>query len=106
MLVQKGTADIKSSTNTILKTLFHEKSSSVKRTFTSSCAIILKYASLAQAQKLIEDTTALHLGEKNAQVSGAVLLRAYFNNVAEVLSCYSVVVVPVTFVSRYVYGLV
>jgi len=59
----------------------------------------LKYASQAQAQKLIEDTTALHLGEKNAQVSGVVLLRAYFNNLAEVFSGYSVVVIPMTFFS-------
>ncbi|KAJ3684358.1 hypothetical protein LUZ61_013522 [Rhynchospora tenuis] len=105
MLVQKVTADIKPFTNTLLKTLFHavldEKSNSVKRAFASSCAVILKYASQAQAQKLIEDTTALHLGEKNAQISGAVLLRAYFNNAADVLSGYNTVVVPVTFVSRF-----
>jgi hypothetical protein len=104
------TANIKPFTNTILKTLFHavldEKNSSVKRAFTSSCAIILKRASQAQAQKLIEDTTALHLGEKNAQVSGAVLLRAYLNNAVEVLNGYSAVVIHVTFVSRYVQGLV
>ncbi|KAF3327246.1 proteasome-associated protein ECM29 isoform X1 [Carex littledalei] len=105
MLAQKVNADIKPFTNTLLKTLFHavldEKSSSVKRAFASSCAVILKYASQAQAQKLIEDTTALHLGEKNAQVSGAVLLRAYYNNAAEVLSGYNAVIIPVTFVSRF-----
>ncbi|XP_020113729.1 proteasome-associated protein ECM29 homolog isoform X2 [Ananas comosus] len=105
MLIQKITADIKPFTTMMLKLLFQavveEKSAAVKRALASACAITLKYASPPQAQKLIEDTSALHLGERNAQISGAVLLKAYLNLAPDVLSGYHAIVVPLTFVLRF-----
>jgi proteasome component ECM29 len=62
----------------------------------------LKYASPSQAQKLIEDTTSLHSGGKNDQLSGAILIKAYLSNAADIISGYNAVVIPVIFVSRYV----
>lgn len=79
-----------------------ERSSAAKRAFASSCATVLKYASPSQAQKLIEDTTSLHLGGKNDQLSGAILIKAYLSNAADVLSGYNAAVIPVIFASRYV----
>ncbi|KAJ3681025.1 hypothetical protein LUZ60_015514 [Juncus effusus] len=105
LLVQKETNNIKPFTNALTKTLFHavldEKSGSVKKAFASSFSTVLKYASQAQVQKLLEDAAGLHSGDKNAQVSGAVLLRACFNNASEVLSGYNSVVIPVAFLSRF-----
>lgn len=106
MLIQKITVDIKPFTTMMLKLLFQavveEKSAAVKRALAFACAITLKYASPPQAQKLIEDTSALHLGERNAQISGAVLLKAYLNLAPDVLSGYHAIVVPLTFVLRFV----
>ncbi|KAI5010374.1 hypothetical protein ZWY2020_012511, partial [Hordeum vulgare] len=42
-----------------------------QRALVSSCAAGLKYAIQFQAQKLIEDTASLHLGERSSQLSGA-----------------------------------
>ncbi|GJN13854.1 hypothetical protein PR202_gb00604 [Eleusine coracana subsp. coracana] len=106
LLVQKVMIDIKPFTPTLLKLLFNavlgEKSSAVKRAFASSCATVLKYASPSQAQKLIEDTTSLHSSGKNDQLSGAILIKAYLSNAADVLSGYNAMVIPVIFSSRYV----
>ena len=75
-LVQKVMVDIKPFTTILLKLLYsavlEERSSAVKRAFASSCATVLKYARPSQAQKLIEDTTSLHFGWKNDQLSGAI----------------------------------
>ncbi|KAK3136068.1 hypothetical protein QOZ80_5BG0427580 [Eleusine coracana subsp. coracana] len=105
LLVQKVMIDIKPFTPTLLKLLFNavlgEKSSAVKRAFASSCATVLKYASPSQAQKLIEDTTSLHSSGKNDQLSGAILIKAYLSNAADVLSGYNAMVIPVIFSSRF-----
>ncbi|KAH7672010.1 proteasome component ECM29 protein [Dioscorea alata] len=105
LLVQKVTTDIKPFTSTLLKLLFaavlEEKSKAAKRSFAAACAMVLKYAGPSQAQKLIEDTAALHLGERTAQISCAILLRNYSNFATDIVSGYHAVIVPVTFVSRF-----
>uniref|UniRef100_A0A0D9XWN5 Proteasome adapter and scaffold protein ECM29 HEAT-repeat domain-containing protein n=1 Tax=Leersia perrieri TaxID=77586 RepID=A0A0D9XWN5_9ORYZ len=97
--------DIKPYVATLLRVLYsavlEEKSSAAKRAFASSCAAVIKYASPSQAQKLIEDTASLHLGEKNAQLCAAVLVKAYLSNAADVLGGYNAVVIPVIFASRF-----
>ncbi|KAI4987268.1 hypothetical protein ZWY2020_020068, partial [Hordeum vulgare] len=42
-----------------------------QRALASSCVVVLKYSIQFQAQKLIEDTASLHLGESGSQLSGA-----------------------------------
>jgi proteasome component ECM29 len=105
LLVQKVMIDIKPYSTLLLKLLYtaalEERSSAAKRAFASSCATVLKYASPSQAQKLIEDTTSLHSGGKNDQLSGAILIKAYLSNAADILGGYNAVVVPVIFVSRF-----
>lgn len=89
----------------LLKLLYsavlEERSSAAKKAFASSCATVLKYASPSQAQKLIEDTTSLHSGGKNDQLSGAILIKSYLSNAADILGGYNAVVIPVIFVSRF-----
>lgn len=105
LLVQKVMVDIKPFTPILLKLLYsavlEEKSSAAKKAFASSCATVLKYASPPQAQKLIEDTTSLHSGGKNDQLSGAILIKAYLSNASDILGGYNAVVIPVIFVSRF-----
>ncbi|GAA0159929.1 scaffold/adaptor protein [Lithospermum erythrorhizon] len=105
LLVQKVGDSIKPFTNLLLKLLFpvvkEEKSSASKRAFANACAIVLKFASSSQAQKLIEDTASLHSGEKNAQISCGILLKAYFSMGADILNGYLSVIVPVIFISRF-----
>ncbi|CAL4904358.1 unnamed protein product [Urochloa decumbens] len=105
LLVQKVMIDIKPFTSLLLKLLYsavlEERSSAAKRAFASSCATVLKYASPSQAQKPIEDTTSLHSGGKNDQLSGAILIKAYLSNAADILGGYNAVVIPVIFVSRF-----
>ncbi|KAG0528609.1 hypothetical protein BDA96_05G026300 [Sorghum bicolor] len=105
LLVQKVMVDIKPFTTILLKLLYSavldERSSAAKKAFASSCATVLKYASPPQAQKLIEDTTSLHSGGKNDQLSGAILIKAYLSNAADILGGYNAVVIPVIFVSRF-----
>ncbi|XP_066339222.1 uncharacterized protein [Miscanthus floridulus] len=105
LLVQRVMVDIKPFTTILLKLLYsavlEERSSTAKKAFASSCATVLKYASLPQAQKLIEDTTSLHSGGKNDQLSGAILIKAYLSNAADILGGYNAVVIPVIFVSRF-----
>jgi len=104
-LVQKVTTDIKPYVNILSKILFQavldEKSSSAKRAFAASCAIILKYASPSQAQKLIEETAALHLGERSSQISCAILLKNYASLAADVVSGYHATILPIIFFSRF-----
>ncbi|KAF3455353.1 hypothetical protein FNV43_RR05803 [Rhamnella rubrinervis] len=105
LLVQKVGLDIKPYTSMLLKLLFpvvmEEKSATAKRAFSSACAIVLKHAAPPQAQKLIEDTVALHTGDRNAQITCVVLLKGYSSMASDVLSGYHAAVLPVIFVSRF-----
>ncbi|KAF5447658.1 hypothetical protein F2P56_033192 [Juglans regia] len=105
LLVQNVGADIRPYTSMLLRLLFpvvkEEKSVAVKRAFASACAIVLKHASLLQAQKLIEETAALHTGDRNDQISCAILLKSYSSMASDVVSGYHAAMVPVIFVSRF-----
>ncbi|KAE9462120.1 hypothetical protein C3L33_05968, partial [Rhododendron williamsianum] len=105
LLVQKVAVDIKPFTSILLKLLFpvvkEEKSGLSKRAFANACAIVLKYAAISQAQKLIEDTAALHTGDRNAQISCAMLMKSYSSVASDILSGYHDIIVPVIFVSRF-----
>ncbi|KDP43192.1 hypothetical protein JCGZ_22744 [Jatropha curcas] len=105
LLVQKVGADIKTFANMLLRLLFQvvreERSAVAKRAFASSCAMVLKHAGPSQAEKLIEDTTALHTGEGNSQISCAILLKNYFSIASDVVSGYHVAIFPVIFISRF-----
>ncbi|KAJ4724481.1 Proteasome-associated ECM29 [Melia azedarach] len=105
LLVQKVGMDIKPYTSTLLRLLFpvvkEEKSAAAKRAFASACAAVLKYAAPSQAQKLIEETSALHNDDKNSQISCAILLKSYSSMASDVLSGYHAVIVPVIFISRF-----
>ena len=104
LLIQKVGSDIKPFTSMLLKLVFpvvkEEKSGSVKRYFASACAVVLKYADPSQAQKLIEESAALHTGDRNAQISCAILLKAYCSVAADTMSGYHATIVPVIFISR------
>lgn len=88
----------------LLRVLFpvvrEEKSAVAKRAFAGACAMVLKYAGPSQAQKIIDDTTALHTGEKNEQISCAILLKNYSSIALDVLSGYHATILPVIFISR------
>ncbi|XP_030455687.1 uncharacterized protein LOC115676805 isoform X2 [Syzygium oleosum] len=105
LLVQKVGIDVKPFANTLLKLLFEavkeEKSAALKRAFSSACALVLKHASTSQAQKLIEDTTALHDGDKNSQISCAILLKSFLSTAPDVVSGYYAEILPVIFISRF-----
>lgn len=104
LLVQKVGMDMKAYTATLVRVLFpavlEEKSGAAKRAFASACGILLKYVASSQAQKLIEDTTALHTGDRNSQISCAVLLKSYASRAADVVSGYGATIIPVNFVAR------
>lgn len=106
LLVQKVGSDIKPYTSMLLKLLFtavkEEKSATSKRAYANACAIILKYSTPSQAQKLVEDTVALHTGDKNSQSSCALLLKSYSSTASDVLGGYQTIIVPVIFISRLV----
>ncbi|XP_056161044.1 uncharacterized protein LOC115693959 [Syzygium oleosum] len=105
LLVKKDGIDIKPFTNTLLKLLFRavkmEERSAVKRDFSGACALVLKHASASQAQKLIEDSTALHAGDKNSQTSFAILLKSFLSIAPDVVSGYYKVILPAIFISRF-----
>jgi proteasome component ECM29 len=105
LLVQKVGVSIKPFTGSLLKLLFpvvkEEKSASSKRAFANACAIVLKYATPSQTDKLIEDTAALHTGDRNCQIACALLLKSYSSAASDVLSGYHATVVPVIFLSRF-----
>ncbi|XP_056162562.1 uncharacterized protein LOC130136561 [Syzygium oleosum] len=105
LLVQKDGIDIKPFTNTLLKLLFRavkmEERSAVKRAFSGACALVLKHASASQAQKLIEDSTALHAGDKISQTSCAILLKSFLSVAPDVVSGYYKVILPAIFISRF-----
>ncbi|KAJ0102382.1 hypothetical protein Patl1_05580 [Pistacia atlantica] len=104
LLVQKVGTDIKPFTSKLVRLLFpvvkEEKSTAAKRAFASACAAVLKYAAPSQAQTLIEETAALHIDDRNAQISCAILLKAYSSMASDVLSGYHAVIIPVIFISR------
>ncbi|GKU93498.1 hypothetical protein SLEP1_g7091 [Rubroshorea leprosula] len=105
LLVQKVGVDIRPYTSMLSRLLFpavkEGKSTAAKRAFAAALAIILKYAAPSQAQKLIEDTTALHIGDRNAQISCAFLLKSYSSTASDVLSGYHAAIIPVIFISRF-----
>ncbi|XP_024030403.1 proteasome-associated protein ECM29 homolog [Morus notabilis] len=105
LLVQKVGVDVKPYTSILLKLLFpvvkEEKSGAAKRAFASACAIVLKYAATSQAQKLIEDTAALHTGDRNAQITCAILLKSYSSMASDFLSGYHASIITVIFLSRF-----
>ena len=105
LLVQKVGSDIKPFTSMLLKLLFpavqDEKSGVAKRAFAGACAIILKYAGSSQAQKLIEDTVALHRGDRNSLICCAIMLKNYSSLAADVMSGYQTLTLPVTFIARF-----
>ncbi|KAG9454895.1 hypothetical protein H6P81_007799 [Aristolochia fimbriata] len=105
LLVQKVGVDIKPYTGMLLRLLFpavlDEKSGASKRAFAGACALVLKYLGPVQAQKLIEETTSLHIGDKNSQISCAILLKNYANLAADIVSGYHAVIYPVIFIERF-----
>ncbi|CAN1830461.1 Proteasome adapter and scaffold protein ECM29 [Linum perenne] len=105
LLVPKVGAEIKPYTNMLMRLLFpvvqSERSIAAKRAFASACAIVLKHTGSSHAQKLIEDTVALHTGDKNAQISCAVLLKSYSSMASDVMSGYHATVFPIIFISRF-----
>jgi hypothetical protein len=104
LLVQNVGADIRPYTNMLLRLLFpvvkEDKSVAAKRSFANACALVLKHATPLQAEKLIEETAALHTGDRNDQMSCAILLKSYSSMASDVVSGYHAVLVPVIFVSR------
>lgn len=108
LLVQKVGVDIRPFTLMLSKLLFpvvkEEKSGTAKRAFANACGIVLKYAVPSQAQKLIEDTVALLNGDRNAQVSCAVLLKSFSSMASDVLSGYHDAIVPAIFLARFEYS--
>ena len=105
LLVQKVGSDIKPYSNMLLRLLFpvvkEEKSAAAKRAFASACAVVMKFSAQSQVQKLVEDTTSLHTGDRNDQISCALLLKSYSSMASDVLSGHLAAVIPVIFVSRF-----
>uniref|UniRef100_A0A1D1XKS2 Proteasome-associated protein ECM29 n=1 Tax=Anthurium amnicola TaxID=1678845 RepID=A0A1D1XKS2_9ARAE len=105
LLGQKVNADIKPFTSMLLKPLLRavmeEKTNAAKQAFATACATTLKYAGASNAQKIIEETVALHLGDRNAHISCAILLKNYLNIAADIVSGYHATVLPVVFVARF-----
>ncbi|RYR45698.1 hypothetical protein Ahy_A07g031502 isoform B [Arachis hypogaea] len=105
LLLESVGVDIKPYANMLVRLLFpvvkEEKSITAKRAFASACAKVLKYVPVLQAQKLIEDTVALHAGDKNSQIACAYLLKSYSSVAADVVGGYHAVIIPVVFLSRF-----
>ncbi|KAM2630644.1 hypothetical protein TB1_029488 [Malus domestica] len=105
LLVQKVGVEIKPYTSRLLRLLFpvvkDEKSAASKRAFSGACAAVLKHAAPTQAEKLIDDTVALHTGDKNYQVSCAILLKSYSSVASDALSGYLAAIIPAIFISRF-----
>nr|KYP73231.1 Proteasome-associated protein ECM29 isogeny [Cajanus cajan] len=105
LLLESVGVDIKPYANMLVRLLFpvvkEEKSTAAKRAFASACAKILNYIPVSQAQKLIEDTAALHAGDKNSQIACALLLKSYSSMATDVIGGYHAVIIPVVFISRF-----
>lgn len=109
LLIQRVGADIKPFISLLVRVLFaavkEEKSASSKRAFANACGSVLKHATSSQAEKLIEETAALHTGDKNAQLSCAVLIKSFASVAPDVISGYYGELLPIVYMSRYLYGL-
>ncbi|OIW02801.1 hypothetical protein TanjilG_29577 [Lupinus angustifolius] len=105
LLLERVGVDIKPYANMLVKLLFQvvkeEKSTTAKRAFASACAKVLNYIAAAQAQGLIEDTAALHAGDRNSQIACALLLKNYSSVAGDVVGGYQAVIIPVVFLSRF-----
>ncbi|KAL8170504.1 hypothetical protein V2J09_022308 [Rumex salicifolius] len=105
LLVQRVNLEIKPYTTALLRLLFpavvEEKSGAAKRSFASACAVVMKYSTPLQAQKLIVETTTLQVGDRNSQVSCALLLKSYSSLAADVVSGYQAIIIPTVFISRF-----
>lgn len=105
LLIERIGADIKPYANMLVRLLFpvvkDEKSAIAKRAFSSACAKVLNYVATSHAQKLIEDTVALHAGDRNSQIACAYLLKSYSSLASDVVSGYLAVIIPVVFLSRF-----
>ncbi|KAI9114257.1 hypothetical protein K1719_014907 [Acacia pycnantha] len=105
LLLERIGADIKPYANLLVRLLFpvvkEEKSTAAKRAFASACAKVLNYIATSQAEKLIEDTAALHADDKNSQIACALLLKSYSSMASDVVRGYLAVIIPVVFVSRF-----
>ncbi|KAK6925530.1 Proteasome component Ecm29 [Dillenia turbinata] len=105
LLVQKVGPEVRPFTGMLLRILFpvvlEDKSGAVKRAYASACALILKHATPSQAQQLLEDTVALHVGDRNSQVSCAVLLKSYLSMAPDVMGGYHAAFIPCVFVARF-----
>ncbi|ESW13516.1 hypothetical protein PHAVU_008G203200 [Phaseolus vulgaris] len=105
LLLESVGVDIKPYANMLVRLLFpvvkEERSTAAKRAFASACAKILKYTPASQAQKLIEETVALHAVDKNSQIACAFLLKSYSSVAADVVGGYHAVIIPVVFFSRF-----
>uniref|UniRef100_A0A1J3GWL5 Proteasome-associated protein ECM29-like protein n=1 Tax=Noccaea caerulescens TaxID=107243 RepID=A0A1J3GWL5_NOCCA len=105
LLIQKVGTEIKPFTGMLLRLLFpvakEEKSSAAKRAFSSACGIVLKYSSPSQAQSLIEETAALHSGDRSSQIACASLLKSFSSTASDIMSGYQSAIVPAIFISRF-----
>ncbi|CAA0372204.1 unnamed protein product [Arabidopsis thaliana] len=105
LLVQKVGSEIKPFTGMLLRLLFpvakEEKSSAAKRAFSSACGIVLKYSSPSQAQSLIEETAALHSGDRSSQIACASLFKSFSSTAADIMSSHQSAIVPAIFISRF-----
>ncbi|KAM0057039.1 putative armadillo-like helical, proteasome component Ecm29 [Helianthus debilis subsp. tardiflorus] len=105
LLVQKVGDSIKPFTSTLLRLLFvavkEERSAASKRAFANACAFLIKFAAPSQVHKLIEQTAALHTGDRNSQIACAFLLKSYASTSSDILTGYYATVVPVIFLSRF-----
>ncbi|XP_078435505.1 ARM repeat superfamily protein isoform X2 [Wolffia australiana] len=104
-LLQKANSEFMPFTSALLKPLFNavleEKGSAAKRAFATACASSLKSAGASQMQKIIDETAALHLGDRSAQISCATLLRSFLNIAGDRVGGYHAVILPVIFVARF-----
>ncbi|KAK9053492.1 hypothetical protein SSX86_030126 [Deinandra increscens subsp. villosa] len=105
LLVQKVGDSIKPFTSMLLRLLFvvvkEERSAASKRAFANACAFLIKYAAPSQVHTVIEQTAALHTGDRNSQIACAFLLKSYASTSSDILTGYYATVVPVIFLSRF-----
>ncbi|XP_010521564.1 PREDICTED: proteasome-associated protein ECM29 homolog isoform X1 [Tarenaya hassleriana] len=105
LLVQKVGIEIKPFTGMLLRLLFpvakEEKSAAAKRAFASACGLVLKYSSPSQAERLIEDIVALHSGDRNSQISCAILFKSFSSTASDIVASHQSAIVPAIFISRF-----
>ncbi|KAD4180200.1 hypothetical protein E3N88_28791 [Mikania micrantha] len=105
LLVQKVGDSIKPFTSMLVRLLFvvvkEERSAASKRAFANACAFLIKYAAPSQVHMLIEETAALHNGDRNSQIACAFLLKSYASTSSDIFTSYYAAVVPIIFLSRF-----